>query len=186
MTTIRSAVRPAFVIAAACLALTACQSSRIGALNTQPVIAPLPPQPAGNVQQGTLPPVGSDQFPEAPQVETPELPETAAVDPATGEPPAAPTGGAPVTREALVGAWKVSTAGSSCQMFMALTQWTGGFRAASRGCPGDAARIAAWDVSGAQVVLKDSTGDTVARLFASGNNRYSGSTSSGQAITLSR
>jgi hypothetical protein len=91
-----------------------------------------------------------------------------------------------VTRESLVGAWKVTTAGSSCQMFMALTKWTGGFRAASRGCPGDAAGVAAWDVQGQQVVLSDSNGNKVAALFPTGSGAFSGQTNSGAAISLSR
>jgi hypothetical protein len=86
----------------------------------------------------------------------------------------------------MVGAWKVTTGGSSCQMFMALTKWTGGFRAASRGCPGDAANVAAWDVKGQEVVLSDSGGNKVATLFSSGNGSFNGQTTSGAAITLSR
>ena len=166
--------------------LAGCQSSRVGALNTQPVVAPLPPAPAGTVQQGTLPAVGADQFPEAPVVAS--LPEETPATPdggAAAAQPSAPSGPA-INRDALVGAWKVTTGGSSCQVFMALTQWTGGYRAASRGCPGDAAKIAAWDVSGSQVVLKDSTGNTVARLYASGGSRYDGATSGGAAISLAR
>jgi hypothetical protein len=97
-----------------------------------------------------------------------------------------PVSAEPVTREALVGAWKVTTAGSSCQMFMALTKWTGGFRAASRGCPGDAASVAAWDVQGQQVILSDSSGNKVATLFSSGSGSFNGQTTSGAAITLSR
>ena len=174
---------------AAALALAGCQSSRIGALNTQPVVSPLPPQPAGNVSQTQLPPVSSSQFPDAPVVAgAPTLGDPVTVDPANPTPGAQPqpTNAAPVTREALVGAWRVSTGGSNCQVFMALTQWTGGYRAASRGCPGEAASIAAWDVSGSQVVLKNSTGDTVARLFSSGASSYNGTLSGGQPISLSR
>ena len=178
------------MISLCAIALAGCQSSRLGALSTQPIIAPLPASPAGNVQQNTLPPVGNSQFPQAPIVENAPQNTIAGIDPNLQPPtittPTAPANAAPVTREALVGAWKVSTGGSSCQVFMALTQWTGGYRAASRGCPGDAAKIAAWDVSGSQVVLKDSTGNTVARLFSSSDSRYDGSTNGGQAISLSR
>ena len=49
-----------------------------------------------------------------------------------------------LTREAMVGAWRVSTEGANCQMFMALTRWSTGFRAASRGCPGDAANVSSF------------------------------------------
>ncbi|MBC8128934.1 MAG: protease inhibitor Inh/omp19 family protein, partial [Rhizobiaceae bacterium] len=93
---------------------------------------------------------------------------------------------APVTREGLVGAWKVSSGGGNCQIFMALTKWTGGYRAASRGCPGQVADVSAWDVAGSQVVLKDSGGSTVASLSNSGGTRYDGQTTGGQAISLYR
>jgi hypothetical protein len=184
--------RPAIMLALGAVLLAGCQSSRLDSLSTQP--APLPAAPAGTVQSGTLPPVGApgvtapvaraSQFPTAP------VDPNAPVVPAPGTQVAAATppagGGAPVSRDALVGAWKVSTAGSSCQMFMALTQWSGGFRAASRGCPGDAASVSAWDVAGSQVVLKDSSGNTVARLFSSGASRFDGTTNSGAPISLSR
>jgi Protease inhibitor Inh len=151
------------------------------------------------VQQGTLAPVGngtvapvangSAQFPNAPV--NPNAPVAGAVEtvapktPAAGTQVASATGPA-VSEDALVGAWKVSTGGSSCQMFMAKTKWSGGFRAASRGCPGDAASVSAWSVSGNQVVLKDSSGNQVATLFSSGGTRYDGTTKGGQPISLSR
>jgi hypothetical protein len=184
------------------LVLAGCQSARLDGLSTQPAPAPLPAAPAGTVQQGTLPPVGTAplpgtvapgstvvggaQFPAAPVDPTaPGLPTTTTTPPA-GTQTAAAGGGAAVSRDAMVGAWKVTTSGASCQMFMALTQWSGGFRAASRGCPGDAASVSAWQVNGSQVVLRDSGGNTVATLFSSGGSRFDGQTKSGQPISLSR
>lgn len=170
------------------LLLAGCQSSRLDSLSTQPAPAPLPAAPAGTVQQGTLPPVGAavagSQFPTAPV--DPNAPLTPVPGTGTQVASAAPANAPAVNRDSLVGAWKVTTAGSSCQMFMALTQWSGGFRAASRGCPGDAASVSAWDVSGSQVVLKDSTGNVVARLYSSGATRYDGTTNGGAPISLSR
>ena len=179
-------LKPAGMAVLSCVALAGCQTSRIG-YGVTPQPAPLPAAPAGTVQQGALPPVSSTEFPTAPVIEQPVM--DAGLQPATignGATQAAAANAAPVSRDALVGAWKVSTGGSSCQMFMALTQWSGGYRAASRGCPGDAASVSAWNVSGSQVVLKDSNGNTVARLYASGATRYDGTTSGGQAISLSR
>lgn len=176
-------------ILAATTVLAGCQSSRLGGLNTQPVInspAPLPAAPSGTIQQGTLtaPTVtGQEAFPTAPEAPTIATPSTTTEETEIASLPSA-TGG-PVTREQMVGAWKVSTAGSSCQMFLALTKWSGGFRAASRGCPGVAANVTAWNVSGNQVQLKDSNGSTVAVLLSSGPTRYAGS-ASGTPITLSR
>ena len=191
--------RVSVAVATVALTVSACTGSRVGALNTQPAPAPLPAAPSGTVSTGQpLPPPSQpapvqNQFPDAPAPTTPvvDTPVVTQTDTDTG----ADTGSSgvqevasakPVTREALVGAWTVSTAGSSCQMFMALTQWTGGYRAASRGCPGDAASVAAWDVQGQQVVLSDSSGNRVATLFSSGGNRFDGQTKSGRAISLSR
>jgi Protease inhibitor Inh len=185
------------VIALSALVLAGCQSARLDTMSTQPAPAPLPAAPAGTVQQGTLAPVGNGtlapaaggtQFPNAPV--NPNAPAAGTLTPVTPATPAgtqvASTGGPAVSEDALVGAWKVSTAGSSCQMFMAKTKWSGGFRAASRGCPGDAAAVSAWTVSGSQVILKDSNGNQVATLFSSGGTRFDGTTKSGQPISLSR
>jgi hypothetical protein len=177
------------VCLAAAIAVSGCTSSRFGTYPTYQQPAPINPAPSGTVTSGQLPPPaqpGADpnaqgNFPAAPGAENTLLND-----------PNAPGGlqqsasAEPVTREALVGAWKVTTAGSSCQMFMALTKWTGGFRAASRGCPGDAASVAAWDVQGQQVILSDSSGNKVATLFSSGAGSFNGQTTSGAAITLSR
>ncbi|GGD01582.1 hypothetical protein GCM10011335_00200 [Aureimonas glaciei] len=150
--------------------------------------APLRPAPTGQVSSSQLPP---------PPAPPPPVTATAATTPPTdplagtqpGAPAAAPVQTAsagPVTREGLVGAWKVSSGGGNCQIFMALTKWTGGYRAASRGCPGQVADVSAWDVSGSQVVLKDSSGSTVASLNNSGGTRYDGQTTGGAAISLYR
>ncbi|WP_083507658.1 protease inhibitor Inh/omp19 family protein [Aureimonas frigidaquae] len=143
--------------------------------------APLTAAPTGQVYSNQLPP------PPPPPVAATTAPTTP-IDPAAGT-PGAPTqtaSVAPVTREGLVGAWRVSAGGGNCQIFMALTQWTGGYRAASRGCPGQVADVSAWDVSGSQVVLKDNTGNTVATLNNSGGSRFEGTTSGGTQISLYR
>lgn len=196
-------MKPVLTIAAlslGALVLAGCQSARLDGLSTQPAPAPLPAAPAGVVQQGTLAPVGNgtmvapvangaagaSQFPNAPVDPNAALSNTLTpVTPAPGTQMASAAGPA-VSEDALVGAWKVTTAGSSCQMFMAKTKWSGGFRAASRGCPGDAAAVSAWTVSGSQVVLKDSSGNQVATLFSSGATRFDGTTKGGQPISLSR
>jgi Protease inhibitor Inh len=184
------------IIALSTLFLAGCQSARLDGVTTQPAPAPLPAAPAGTVQQGTLAPVGTTiapvakgtEFPNAPV--NPNAPVAGTVAPMTPKTPAttqvASAGGPAVSEDALVGAWKVTTAGSSCQMFMAKTKWSGGFRAASRGCPGDAAAVSAWTVNGSQVVLKDSNGNQVATLFSSGGTRFDGTTKGGQPISLSR
>jgi Protease inhibitor Inh len=197
-------MKPVYALCAlsfSALVLAGCQSARLDSMSTQPAPAPLPAAPAGTIQQGTLAPVGGTvapvaeggtQFPNAPVAPgTVVAPTDGTMTPPTapktpGGTQVASAGGPAVSEDALVGAWKVTTAGSSCQMFMAKTKWSGGFRAASRGCPGDAAAVSAWTVNGSQVVLKDSNGNQVATLFSSGGTRFDGTTKGGAPISLSR
>lgn len=166
-------------IVAVGLALTGCQSERTtygSSLPSQP--SALTPAPVGTVQGSQLPPPGVSQFPEAPgQGQQPQNAQEMASLQAN-----APA----VQKESLIGRWTVASAGSSCDLFLALTKWTGGYRAASRNCAGPAAEISAWDVKGNQVVLTDSTGNQIASLYQAGNEQYQGSTTSGQTISLSR
>lgn len=157
--------------------LGGCQRTSFGSMNTQPRPAPLMPAPVGGVETGQLPPPvtpGPNEFPAAPTAPAQTAPQVAAAN--------APE----LTREALIGRWSAGTGGSTCDVFLSLTKWTGGYRAASRGCVGDAATITAWDVQGKQVILSDSAGNQVARLYQSAGERYDGSTASGQPISLSR
>jgi hypothetical protein len=181
----KSALASSVILIAAAVAVSGCQSSRFGTYDTRPQPAPLTAAPTDPVTGGQLPPpvqpdaASPSDFPNAPGE------DGTAVGTDGGSIQQVATAG-PVSREQLVGAWKVTTAGSSCQMFMALTKWTGGFRAASRGCPGDAASVAAWDVQGQQVVLSDSNGNKVATLFPTGSGSFNGQTTGGSAISLSR
>lgn len=188
----RTAIGPLAAIAVAAVIVSGCTQSRLGGLNTQP--APLTPAPAGTVTSGQLPPpaspqVGPDGFPEAPGGNLTANADGTPLDPtADGDASSVQqvASAAPVTREALVGAWRVNTEGANCQMFMALTQWSTGFRAASRGCPGDAANVSSWNVEGNQVVLSDSSGNRVATLFSTGGERFDGQTVNGRSISLAR
>lgn len=174
------------------VALAGC--TRTSGLNQGPVIVsprepatPLQPAPSTPVESGNLsptaPPAGQplpDAQPTADNLSEPAQPETqvASTEPANAQ---------PVSREAMVGAWTVSTQGSNCQIFLALTKWSGGYRAASRGCSAAAiSDVQAWDVKGNQVVLVNSAGSTAATLYSSGGERYDGSTSGGSAISFSR
>ena len=158
------------------VALAGCQRLGTGGpLYGQP--QPLNPAPVGGVQSGDLAAPGQQgQFPDAPQTTgpTPEQLQTAAAN--------APD----VTRDSMVGRWTISTGGSNCDVFLALTKWTGGYRAASRGCADQASLISAWDVQGKQVLLSDSSGNQFAQLYKTGDKRFDGTTGSGQAISLSR
>lgn len=139
----------------------------------------LEPAPLTPVEGSQLPPPGTSEtvnqgVPAEPKPET----QVAKVDPSKAQ---------PVTRQALVGAWTVSTGGANCQLFLALTKWSGGYRAAPRGCAGTSiGDVAAWDVKGKQVVLVGSSGSGLATLYRSSSERFDGSTSSGGSISFSR
>ncbi len=164
----------ALIALSALVAMAGCSRTGLGPRFGQP--APLSPAPVGSVQSGQLTPAGQTDFPDAPTTQGPseqELQQVAANAPE-------------VTRDSMVGRWTISTGGNSCDVFLALTKWTGGFRAASRGCTDQAALISAWDVQGKQVMLSDSSGNQFATLYKSGDKRFDGTTSVGQPINLNR
>lgn len=103
-------------------------------------------------------------------------------------PPGSPASGGPVAdiaRPDLLGAWTLTNGTESCQLFMTLTTWTGGYRASTRGCSSTTLQsISAWDLNGQQVVLAGAEGVAVARLYSSGFNRFDGQTET-EAATLS-
>ncbi|MGB3503104.1 MAG: AprI/Inh family metalloprotease inhibitor [Mesorhizobium sp.] len=180
-----SMARNGALVALLALVAAGCSTSRFDTIDSRP--APLTPAPSGQVTSNQLPPptatgpTDPSAFPPAPGTQ-PGTDVAAATPGIQTPPPNAPA----VTKEAMVGAWKVSAGGSGCQMMLSLTKMSSDFRAASLRCPGDAASVAAWNVAGSQVVLKDNGGNTVARLYASGPTRYDGQTSGGQPISFSR
>ncbi|HZP21113.1 MAG TPA: AprI/Inh family metalloprotease inhibitor [Bauldia sp.] len=161
----------------------------------------------GSIGAIGLPPLGKSSQP-TPPVETGGLPPT------TGEPPPTETvvaeplpgneqaqGGlpAPVTtatapapgglgRTDLLGGWTISASGDSCQLFMTLTSWTGGYRASTRGCNNAMLKsISAWNLEGKQVTLAGAGGVPVARLSQSGAGRFDGTAEGGGgAVTFYR
>ena len=182
----------AALILAAALAASGCtRSSNALNINTQPAPQPLPSAPSGSVQTATLDPVATTPQPtpqqlqgEAPQVDTPEpTPEPVEVA-SLQEPQAAPK---PITHESLAGAWNVGSDSAGCRVFLSFTQWSGGYRAGSRQCSsGELSSVSAWDVKNNRVILVDGNGNQVASLTSAGNERYSGTTSTGNPISFSR
>ncbi len=58
-------------------------------------------------------------------------------------------GAGTISRTDLLGGWTITTQGDSCQLFMTLTSWTGGYRASTRGCNGNLLKsISAWNLQG--------------------------------------
>lgn len=140
---------------------------------------PLQAQPVPSVQSGALPPPGgSSQFPTAPTA----APAQGGVDMAS----AAPATAMDIKKETMVGNWRVSNAGASCDMFLTLTNLGSGSRGGTRGCAGELTTMGSWEVSGKMVLFKDRNGNTLGRVYKSGDTRYDGTTNSGQPISLSR
>jgi hypothetical protein len=91
-------------------------------------------------------------------------------------------------RTDLLGGWTITSGGDSCQLFMTLTSWTGGYRASTRGCNNETLKsISAWNLQGKQVVLAGQGGTPIAHLSSSGGNRFDGQTEAqGTAVTFYR
>ena len=186
----RTILRYAPLMLVGALVLTGCQrTSGFYAGNRlpqqqQPVS--LEPAPLTPVEQGELQPVAPGTDGTTVNGEgVPALPGHGTNNQVASLQP--PANAQPVTRQAMVGAWTVSTDGSSCQIFLALTKWSDGYRAASRGCSAHAiSDVQAWDVKKKQVVLVNSAGATAATLYRSSDQRYDGSTNGGGAISFTR
>lgn len=100
---------------------------------------------------------------------------------------AAPASAEALGRTDLLGGWTVASDGDTCQLFMTLTSWTGGYRASTRGCNSEVLKsISAWNINGKQVVLAGSGGSSVASLIAAGNGRFNGQTDRGSQIIFYR
>lgn len=176
------------VPAALALALAGCGSFGAIGLPWQRAQQPPPADPAllPPVESSNLPPPGGQPQPGGPAVATDSegaplnQPQTA-----LNAPTAAGAGTGELGRTDLLGGWTITSAGDSCQLFMTLTSWTGGYRASTRGCNNDLLKsISAWNLQGKQVVLAGQGGTTVARLSSAGNNRFDGRTE-GQGTTVS-
>lgn len=149
------------------------------------------PQPmsttaAGSVESSSLGPPADTQVAGLPADGTAtEQPLT----PPTGTAMTAPAGSGVnggLGRTDLLGGWTITSGTDSCQLFMTLTSWTGGYRASTRGCASDLLKsISAWNLQGAEVVLAGQGGAPVARLASSGNNRFDGQ-ANGQGVSFYR
>ena len=89
-------------------------------------------------------------------------------------------------RTDLLGGWTITSGSDSCQLFMTLTSWTGGYRASTRGCASPLLKsISAWNLQGSNVVLAGAAGAPVVTLASSGNNRFDGQ-ANGQGVSFYR
>jgi hypothetical protein len=155
---------------------------------------PPPPPVESSVEVAALPPL-QDPGPSAAPAYQPT--DSGIDDPlanAEPYPPGAPDLAAPATaadaiasvdssatgtvgRSELLGGWTVSSGTETCQLFMTLTSWTGGYRATTLGCKSvELKSISAWNLEGTQIVLAGGTGSPIARLSSTGGNRFDGQT----------
>lgn len=176
----RAAILTASVVV---LALAGCQSDRFNGSTQmetrQP--APLTPAPTGNIQSSQLPPpsgpTSPTDFPAAPGSEDQKM---ASIDQNAGA-------NAPeVSAGSVAGVWNVSVAGQNCRVATPQTKFGQGFRAGPLHCPAPMDGVKSWKVEGKQLAFYDEGGQALARLYASGDSRFDGQTSSGQPISLSR
>ena len=163
------------------LSLAGCQRTSYDAGSSYYSPAPLQAQPVPSVQSGSLPDPTTDtsgQFPAAPQQQA-----SLGTSDMGG---AAPATALDVTKESMVGNWKVSNGGVSCDMFLTLTNLGSGSRGGTRGCAGELTTMGSWEVSGKMVQFKDRSGNVIGRVYKSAENRFDGTTNSGQPVSLSR
>ncbi|PRD44515.1 hypothetical protein C5748_07540 [Phyllobacterium phragmitis] len=176
-------------LASAAILAAGCQSSRLGNLDTvSPSPSPLPPlraAPAGNVQQSNLPAPNASQFPAPPAgAQNNALPGE--IDTGTQMANVPPATAPDLTVGSVAGVWTASVAGQSCKVATPQTKFGQGYRAGPLRCPGELGNLASWAVNGKQLVFYDASGGTVAQLYSSGENRFDGQTTTGQAVSLSR
>lgn len=150
----------------------------------------LPPVASAPVTRNTLPPPPMDpnaQTP-APMADQGTLPGATPLESAPATPPPVSTAsGAEIGRTDLLGGWTLQSGGESCQLFMTLTSWTGGYRASTRGCQSPTLKsISAWSLSGSQVVLAGANGVSVASLNSTGKTQFNGQTTGGAAVSFYR
>ncbi|MFD1746418.1 protease inhibitor Inh/omp19 family protein [Rhizobium helianthi] len=165
------------------MALTGCQRTSSSPYSNLPGPAPLQAQPVPSVQSNQLPAPGAadaSQFPAAPNAGGTQM---ASLPPGGGAEPATAMD---VSKESLVGNWRVNAAGASCDMFLTLTNLGSGARGGTRGCVGELTTMGSWEVSGKTVLFKNRNGDVIGRVYKSADTRYDGTTASGQQLSLSR
>jgi len=183
---LKSIAKPLVCVLAFGVALSGCNRSLNSIAPSSSAPQRLPAAPIESVEAGQLPPpadqpMTTDQ--QAPM--TPQVSQSGDQIASTETAPA--PSGEPVSRESVSGAWIVGSDNADCRMILAFTKWSGGYRAATKRCTSpEVSSVSVWDVQGQQVVLMDSSGNTIARLYNSGGERFDGTTNSGQPITFTR
>jgi len=159
-----------------------------GSRSEAPMPAAFAAAPAGSVTAAPLPPPAATP----PTGQAQQASGLAALDPSLqgtmpAAAPASAASGVEIGRTDLLGGWTIASAGDSCQLFMTLTTWSGGYRASTKGCSNAALQnISAWNMEGRQVQLLNDSGATVARLYPSAKTQFNGQTEGGGPVSVSR
>ena len=169
-------------LAPVAFALTLCGCGSIGSIGAPPAgttTAVVAPVAGGLPPAGTYPPPGGAVIAEP-------------LPPADGKPvvavaPAAPVAAGPIGRTDLLGGWTIASSGDSCQLFMTLTSWTGGYRASTRGCASEQLKsISAWNLERQAGRPRRQGGRRWRTLSSSGGNRFDGQIAGGGPVTFYR
>ncbi len=172
-------------------ALAGCGSFGAIGLPWQRAQSPAPVSPAAlpPVESSNLPPVSGGQQQAGTAAGATDNADTAPLaQPQVASNAPASSGSGGIGRTDLLGGWTITSGGDSCQLFMTLTSWTGGYRASTRGCNSNVLKsISAWNLQGRQVILAGQGGKPVAHLASSGTNRFDGQVDGqGAAVTFYR
>jgi len=130
--------------------------------------------PVAKVQQSDLPPP-------APVVEDADAGANKQV--ASLEPP---ENALELTPASVAGVWRASIGGTSCQIATPQTKFGQGYRAGPMRCPGLFSDVKSWAISGKKLSFFDSAGNPIAALYSEATGGFSGQTTSGQTVVLSR
>jgi len=158
----------AFGLAAAAI-LSGCASARFHDRQQPATPSPAVSAPYAQVSQSDLPP--------------PDGMSAGAAAPAFQS---APAEAVDLTPASIAGVWKADLGGMACQLATPQTKAGKGYRAGSLHCPAAFAQIGSWNISGKQLVFYDKNGRDLAVLYSTGINSFSGRTSAGLPVSLSR
>lgn len=148
---------------------------------------PLPAAPTGPVVSQPLPTATQTAQTPDPLTDDTLTPGATGLEEQQQVAAVAPPASSKPTKEEVLGQWRLSGPSDSCQLNVALTTWTGGFRASTRGCASpELTSVGAWNIEGDLVVLKDNDGNAVARLAKAGPTQFNGRLDLGGSVSMSR
>jgi len=180
----RPASSPKLLLSALAVLLLAagCTSSRFAQVDTRP--EPLEAAPSGSVTTSQLPPPAAPAAPAAPA--STAFPTAPAETQVAALPPQPAPGAPDLTAGSVAGVWSATVGGEACRIATPQTKFGQGFRAGPLRCPAPIDGVKSWNVSGKQLTLYDDGGAALAQLYSSGPEQFSGQTSGGMPISLTR